>query len=125
MIANTARKSPNTLTICAIHRRRTGRSRNTSLKDRGVAGVAIRVKISFPTAEGGDVDSRGNNVRRLTQANRFGPDNRVFRSTKHGLYLSSYQHVRLTVKWFAILVLGRRLRLLPRTVFVAVRPSTI
>ncbi len=44
MIANTARKSPNTLTICAIHNRRTGRSRKTSPKDRGVPDVAIQVR---------------------------------------------------------------------------------
>src|SRR5260370_572713 len=44
MIANTARKSPNTLTVCAIHRRRTGRSPNTSLKDRVAALVPITHK---------------------------------------------------------------------------------
>src|SRR5215472_4456429 len=39
--AKTARKSPKMLTICAIQSLRTGRSRNTSLKDSGDAVVAI------------------------------------------------------------------------------------
>ena len=42
MIAKTARKSPNTLTICAIHSLRTEEMRRTSLKDRGGADVAIQ-----------------------------------------------------------------------------------
>src|SRR5215470_14709709 len=71
MIANTARKSPNTLTICAIHRRRTGRSRNTSLKDRGVPGVDIRVRIPFPKAMVDDVDSRELDVRSFLALGRL------------------------------------------------------